>query len=63
MSKAFIDTCNYGECENKNNCVRYSKQGAYDMKIVCANRDYKWMVNKETELIVNGEKLNECKAN
>lgn len=58
MSKAFIDTCNYGECENKNNCVRYSEQGAYNMKIVCANRDYKWMVNKETGVVAIDEDTN-----
>ena len=58
MSKAFIDTCNYGECENKNNCVRYSKQGAYDMKIVCAEKEYKWMVNKETGVVAIDEDTN-----
>ena len=51
MSKAFIDTCNYSECENKDNCVRYSEQGAYNMEIVCADKEFKWMINKEGEVI------------
>lgn len=59
MSKAFKDTCNYIECENKDNCIRYSEQGAYNMRIVCAEKEYKWMVNKETGVVVKGEELNE----
>lgn len=51
MSKAFIDTCNYKECKNKDNCERYSEQGAYDMKIICADKEFKWMINKEGEVI------------
>lgn len=59
MRWAFADTCNYAECENKDNCERYSEQGAYDMKFICAEKEFKWMINKETELVVKGEELNE----
>ena len=47
MRWAFADTCNYAECENKDNCVRYAETGAYNMKFICAEHDYKWMINKE----------------
>jgi hypothetical protein len=57
MRWAFADTCNYAECENKDNCERYSEQGAYDMKFICAENGFKWMVNKETGVIeTNGDK-------
>ena len=51
MSWGFKDTCNYKECKNKDNCERYSEQGAYDMKIICADKEFKWMINKDGEVI------------
>jgi hypothetical protein len=56
MRMAFAETCNYAECVNKDNCERYAKTGAYDMKFICSEKDYKWMVCKETELVVKGDK-------
>ncbi len=58
MGKAFKDTCNYTKCENKDDCVRYSEQGAYNLELLCARKDYKWMIKKETELVVNESKTN-----
>lgn len=46
MSWAFLETCNYSKCKNKNKCVRYSSNGVYNMKFICAEKDYKWMVSK-----------------
>lgn len=57
MRMAFAETCNYTDCENKDNCERYSKKGAYNMQFICAGHDYKWMVYKETGVIeTNGDK-------
>jgi hypothetical protein len=53
--KAFENTCNYAECEKKDNCVRYSEDGAYDCINWCAKRDFALFIKKETDLVVKGE--------